>query len=275
MQDRDIATGVYLSSSPTFQTYRDGPTCYRLTISYDGSSYSGWQIQPCAITVQKTIQDAIGIYLKSVVYVIGAGRTDAGVHAYGQSAHFHTECLFDIEKFIYAVNGILPFSIRILNVTEVSPAFHSRYSAIAKEYHYRLCLAQFQSPFDKLYSWHIRRKVDANFLKEATTLFVGTHDFTSFTNEANRGSAAKNAVRTIYRLEVVKEREGVRLEFEGDGFLYKMVRNIVGTVVEVALGKRRIEQIAEIFAAKDRRLASASAPAHGLYLMQVIYPKNL
>ncbi|MDP1835389.1 MAG: tRNA pseudouridine(38-40) synthase TruA [Chlamydiales bacterium] len=249
--------------------------CYRLTLTYDGTRYSGWQVQPNSTTIQEILEKAVETLLKKHLTVIGAGRTDAGVHAFHQVAHFHTDIEFDIGKFLTSLNGILPPSIRVLDVALAPPHFHSRYSAIGKEYHYRLSLDRFQSPFDRPYSWHVRRLIDVKLLIEAAKLFVGTHDFTSFANEAHTGCAANDAVRTITRLDVVSERGGVRLEFEGNGFLYKMVRNITGTLVEVATGKKALDDIEKILAAKDRRLAGRAAPAYGLFLVKVTYPEVL
>ncbi|WP_213106200.1 tRNA pseudouridine(38-40) synthase TruA [Candidatus Protochlamydia amoebophila] len=246
--------------------------CYKLTIAYDGTNYSGWQIQPNASSIQQKIQEALCILLKKEkVVLVGSGRTDAGVHAKGQVAHFHFQDYIDLSRLHVSLNGLLPRDIRIKAVEPVSPRFHSQYSAIRKEYHYYLHLNRVMDPFQRLYSWHFQRKIDVNILKKAAILFTGTHDFTSFANEAHRGTAAKNPVRTLYRLDIKPNEGGLRLEFEGDGFLYKMVRNIVGTLMDVASHKRAIEEIDQIFAAKNRRQASLAAPPEGLFLIQVFY----
>ena len=247
---------------------------YKLIIAYDGTLFSGWQIQPNSITIQEKLEKIICIIIKENISLIGSGRTDAGVHALGQTANFKCQNPLQIPKFLKSLNGMLPLEIRIIRVEEVSLDFHSRYSAIGKCYHYHLCLDPVQLPFSKNYSWHIFQKFDVELLKKAAKLFIGKHDFTSFANESHKGSASKNPVRNLYRLDVIEEAGGVRLEFEGDGFLYKMVRNIVGVLHEVSIGKRDISQINEIFASKDRRKAGKSAPPHGLFLVEVFYPKE-
>lgn len=247
---------------------------YKLTIAYDGTEYSGWQIQPNASSIQEHIQGAIKLYLRHDVALIGSGRTDAGVHAAGQVAHFKSEEEIDIHRFHRSLNGMLPRDIRILQVEQAPPDFHSQRSAYSKIYHYHLWLDPVQDPFRRRYSYHVFEPVDLSLLKKASAQFVGTHDFTTFTNEANTGCAARNPVRTIMRIDMVPEEGGVRLEFEADGFLYKMVRNIVGAVLAVAKGKRDLSEIPELFAARDRRRAPNAVPPHGLFLMHVNYKKG-
>ncbi len=249
-------------------------TCYRMTITYDGTAYCGWQVQPNGTTIQELIEQALEVLLKEHLTVHGSGRTDAGVHALAQVAHVHTPGPIDTEKTLMALNGLLPQDIRILDLEAASDHFHARYSATGKEYHYHLTLGRFQDPFARLYSWHVRRRLDVSLLRQGATLFVGTHDFTSFANEAHAGCAAHDAVRTIKRLDVIGDERHLRLEFEGDGFLYRMVRNIVGLLVEVASGKRPTGDIPKLLAAKDRRLAGQAAPSHGLFLVNVFYPQE-
>jgi tRNA pseudouridine38-40 synthase len=249
---------------------------YKLTLAYDGTSYSGWQIQPNAPSIQQHLQQVLQPLLhQKELAVIGSGRTDAGVHAKGQVAHFHFDEILDCNQLLYSMNGMLPQTIRIKTIEQVSPHFHARYSAIGKEYHYYLHLDRIMDPFRRLYCWHVRSQFDIDQLYMAANCFIGTHDFTSFANEAHAGSAARNPVRTLQRLTVKSIEGGVCLEFEGNGFLYKMVRNIVGTLVDVALHKISVEAITHIFAAKDRRQASRAAPAQGLFLMHVKYPEGV
>jgi tRNA pseudouridine38-40 synthase len=244
---------------------------YKMTIAYDGTNYGGWQVQPNATSIQALIEQSLGVILRSPISIIGSGRTDAGVHAIGQTAHFVTNQSLDISKTISSLNGMLSDEIRILKIIEVPLDFHARYTASSKTYHYRLHLEKVPDPFKNRYAYHVSHPVDLNLLKEAASQFIGTHDFTSFANEANRGTAAKDAIRTLYRLDVVHEPGGVRLEFEGDGFLYKMVRIIVGTLLDICAGKIDKEQISKIFSEKDRRQAGRTAPPHGLYLVGVKY----
>ncbi|WP_068468946.1 tRNA pseudouridine(38-40) synthase TruA [Candidatus Protochlamydia phocaeensis] len=246
---------------------------YKLTIAYDGTHYSGWQIQPNAPSIQQHLQETLCTLLREEkVVVTGSGRTDAGVHAIAQIAHFKSEKRLDLNRLQFALNGMLPHDIRIKQAEMAALHFHAQYSAIGKEYHYFLHLDRVMDPFRRLYCWHVHSKIDSDLLKEAAARFVGTHDFTSFANEAHTGTAAHDPVRTLYRLDIKPVEGGLRMEFEGNGFLYKMVRNIVGTLEEVASHKRPLEDIEAIFAAKDRRKAGKAAPPQGLFLARVDYP---
>lgn len=245
---------------------------YKLTIAYDGTAYCGWQVQLNGISIQSLIQHKISIILRTKVTLIGSGRTDAGVHARGQIAHFHSCKIHDFYRFQGSLNALLPRDIRILHIEEVPINFHAQYTAIGKTYYYHLNLDHVPDPFTRLYSLHVKEKINADLLKKASLFFIGTHDFTSFANEAHLGSASKDPIRTLKRLDVVEELYGVRLEFQGNGFLYKMVRNIVGTLLEVAAGKRSKEEIPLILSQKDRKSAGQAAPPQGLFLMEVEYP---
>lgn len=247
--------------------------CYKIILAYDGTHYSGWQIQPNASSIQEHLQEAMRSLLGGIdVAVIGSGRTDAGVHALNQVAHFKIEQYFNPNRLLLALNGLLPRDIRVKKVEEVAINFHSQYDAIGKEYHYHLYLERVMDPFRRLYAWHVLRKIDLKLMQEGAERFKGTHDFTSFTNEAHAGSVSKDPVRTIYRLDLYPTEGGLRLEFEGDGFLYKMVRNIVGTLIDVASNRLPLDDIQKTFEAKDRRRAGSAAPPHGLFLVRVDYP---
>lgn len=174
-------------------------------------------------------------------------------------------------RLLASLNGLLPEDIRIKEIQEVPLDFHARYSAKSKIYHYHLQLGRALNPLKRLYAAHVPNVLNLPLLKQACALFVGTHDFTSFANEAHRGSASRDAVRTVTRLELVEEPGGVRLEFEADGFLYKMVRNITGTLLEVGKLRLPLEKVQEIMCAKDRKRTPAAAPPHGLFLIQVNY----
>ena len=244
---------------------------YKLTLSYDGTGYGGWQVQPNATSIQSLVEAALSTLLKVKTSIVGAGRTDAGVHALGQIAHFSAQETLNLRRVLRSLNGLLPDQIRVLKVEAVDDDFHARFSAIGKVYHYNLHSHPIACPFTRLYSLQIFHTLDLSDLYTAAQLFVGTHDFTSFANESDRGSAAINAVRYLQRIDVVEKENGVQLIFEGNGFLYKMVRNIVGTLLEVCAGKKHIDQIPEILAAKDRKKAGKAAPALGLFLAKVIY----
>lgn len=244
---------------------------YKLLIAYDGTDYAGWQVQPNGTSIQELIEKAVSTALRTPTGITGSGRTDAGVHAYGQTAHFTAPVSLDTEKLLFSLNGLLPKTIRILAISPVEETFHARYSAIGKIYHYHLHLERFQNPFTRLYTTHIPYPLDLNLIQTALPFFIGTHDFTSFANEAHRGSAAKNPTKTLKRIDLQEESGGVRFEFEADGFLYKMVRNIVGTLIEVGAEKRDPLSIPHLFASRDRQQADAAAPPQGLFLQSVIY----
>lgn len=244
---------------------------YKMTIAYDGTNYSGWQIQRNGMSIQQKLQEALKVILRQETSVVGSGRTDAGTHALGQVAHFINPHEIDQRRFLYSINGILPIDIRVKNVEKVPSDFHARYSATGKIYHYYLHLSPIQNPFKRLYSLHVYEKINIDLLKEAAQYFIGKHDFTAFANEAHTGVAAYDPVRELKRLDIIPIEDGLRLEYEADGFLYKMVRNITGTLLEVAHGHRLASSIPSILASKDRRCAGQSAPPHALFLTQVLY----
>jgi len=244
---------------------------YKMLIMYDGTPFSGWQVQPNGISIQQKLQEAIHIITKEEVSVIGSGRTDAGVHALGQTAHFKITQELNLYRLLHSLNALLPREICVKEVLPTPLTFHAQYSAKRKTYRYHVCQGRYQSPFIRLYSWHYVERADIALLKTAAAQLVGTHDFTSFANEAHAGSASKDPVRTLFRLDVSEQAEDLILEFESDGFLYKMVRNIVGTLFGIASGKIAGDAIPRILAAKDRRQAGAAAPPQGLFLVKVDY----
>ncbi|MBI5274757.1 MAG: tRNA pseudouridine(38-40) synthase TruA [Chlamydiales bacterium] len=248
---------------------------YKILIAYDGTNYGGWQCQPNSSTIQEHLEKSIQVLLKNPIKVTGSGRTDAGVHANAQIAHFNHDQNIDPTKFLFGMNGLLPNDIRIKSIEAVSPSFHARFSAKKKIYRYYIKINRFYDPFDRLYSYLMTKPLDIDAMKLAANKFIGTHDFKSFANESNDGSAGKNSVRTIYDIRFLQEGDKLCLEFIGNGFLYKMVRNIVGALVDIGLKKMDIDYIDHIFAARDRRYAGNVAPAKGLFLQEVIYEENL
>lgn len=248
--------------------------CYKMTIAYDGTLYGGWQSQINTVSIQSLIQNALSTVLRKPVKVTGSGRTDAGVHALSQIAHFREAHALDLSRLLLSLNALLPVDIRILAIAPVPLQFHARFSAISKLYHYQLHLDPVIDPFQRLYAHRPPHPVDVGLLEEAAQAFIGTHDFTSFANTRSTPSKMGN-VRTIYRLDILKREKGVCLAFEGNGFLYKMVRNIVGTLLDVCSSKISISDIEKIFAARDRRAARIAAPAHGLFLVRVEYPDHI
>lgn len=243
-----------------------------MIVMYDGTSFNGWQVQPNGTTIQQKIQEAIHTVTKEDAAVIGSGRTDAGVHALGQTAHFKLSKEIDLFRFQHSLNGLLPKEIRIQEMAIAPETFHAQYSALRKTYRYQVCLSRYQSPFTRLYSWHFVEKADLSLLKKAAADLLGTHDFTSFANEAHAGTASRDPIRTLYRLDMIETADGIVFELEADGFLYKMVRNIIGTLFDIAKGKIPVDAIPGILAAKDRRRAGSAAPPHGLFLLKVDYP---
>lgn len=240
----------------------------KLTLSYDGTRFHGWQIQPELPTIQGEMQHALQKLFNHEVSVTGSGRTDSGVHAHGQVANVETIRTMDTDAVLRGSNALLPADIRVMLVEEVSPEFHARHSARAKTYEYHLWRHPIVSPFHCRYVHAFRYPLNEQAIDEATHQFLGTHDFTSFCPTATE---VEDRTRTIF--DASWERTDLRWVFRirGNGFLQYMVRTITGTLLEVGQGRLRTSQILEIFAARDRRLAGPSLPAHGLHLMNVEY----
>jgi tRNA pseudouridine38-40 synthase len=244
---------------------------YKITIAYDGTQYGGWQTQHNSICIQELIEKALSTVLRVPISVHGSGRTDAGVHAIAQVAHFEATTINKPHQALLSFNALLPLDIRILSLQEAPESFHARFSAQSKVYHYYLDINPVRNIFRRRYSYRPLQKIDISRLIKGSSYFVGTHDFFSFAHEAQKGSASQNAIRTLYRLDVVEDNDLLRLEFEGNGFLYKMVRNIVGTLLDVAQNRIEPETIPSIIKAKNRSLAGQTAPPHGLFLAKVNY----
>lgn len=245
---------------------------YKLIISYDGTLYAGWQVQKTGTAIQPLIQKGLATILRKPTNLTGSGRTDAGVHALAQVAHFDTESpIPDFHKFLVSLNALLPIDIQAQEIHPVEDTFHARYSAKGKIYFYHLHLDPVANPFTRLYKSQIFGSFSQDLLKEAIPHFLGTHDFTAFAHEAHKGTASHDPVRTIERIDVVAEPGGIRLEFEADGFLYRMVRNITGTLCDVAQKKIPPSAIPSILESKDRKKAGSCAPAQGLFLIKVHY----
>jgi tRNA pseudouridine38-40 synthase len=240
----------------------------KLTLAYDGTAFHGWQIQPQLPTVQGELERALGRLFNHSVHVIGAGRTDAGVHAHGQVACVQTERSMDTDAVLRGVNALLAADIRVLSVEEVRGDFHPRHSAKSKVYEYHLWRHPIVSPFQRRYVHPFRYPLDENAMDCATRQFCGTHDFTSFCATATE---IEDRVRTIYEAEWNRGETIWTLRLRGNGFLQYMVRTIAGTILEA--GQRRLDPstIPDIFQAKDRRLAGPSLPAAGLHLMSIEY----
>ncbi|MBN2479274.1 MAG: tRNA pseudouridine(38-40) synthase TruA [Parachlamydiales bacterium] len=244
---------------------------YKITLSYDGTNYFGFQVQKNETTIQKVLEDALFLVLRKKTKIFGSGRTDTNVHALAQVCHFELDENFDSKNLLYSLNSVLPKDIRIYLIEEVKMDFHARFSAIGKIYHYHISLKDFEDPFKRLYSFKPFYKIDVDLLKKAAKKFIGKKDFSAFANKQTKGAAKNSPIKHLKRLDVIETEDGLRLEFEADGFLYKMVRNIVGTMLDVASEKISIDDIDKIFDSKDRKKASAPAEAKGLFLAKVIY----
>jgi len=246
----------------------------KLILSYDGSEYSGWQIQPDAATIQGTLAAAIGRLTGEKVLPQGSGRTDAGVHALAQVATFSTASTVPVENFVKALNDVLPPSIRVLESVEVPIDFHARKSARAKTYRYRILRSLICSPFIARYVWHFPYPLDEDRMAKAAALVVGERDFTSFAAvdpERGREDSELSNVRTI--MESCWERDVDELIYtiRGNGFLHHMVRNLVGTFVVVGKGTLQADDIVRILESRNRSSAGPTAPASGLCLVTVEY----
>ena len=239
-----------------------------LRVAYDGTGYSGWQIQPNAVTVEKVLIEALEALFGKKVEIIGASRTDAGVHAYGNVAVFDTDTKMPAEKISYALNQRLPEDVRVQESVEVEADFHPRHRDCVKTYEYRIWNDKFESPLNRLYSHFYYGKLDVDAMKEACGYFVGEHDFTSF---CSAGSQVVDKVRNIYSLDVTREGRLITIRVTGNGFLYNMVRIIAGTLLRVGEGKIKPSEIPAIIEGKDRNLAGPTAPAKGLALVEIKY----
>ena len=246
----------------------------KITLSYDGAEFSGWQIQPHAITVQGTVASVIGRITGEKVLPQGSGRTDAGVHALAQVMTFVTESSVPTENFLKAMNDILPAAIRVLEVTEAPTDFHARHSAHAKTYRYRIYRGPICPPFLARYVWHYPYPLDEEAMARAAGVVTGEHDFTSFAAvdpERGKDDHPVSNVRRIFSSTWHRSGGELLYEVRGNGFLHHMVRNLVGTFILVGKGTLQIDYVTRILEARSRSAAGATAPASGLYLVNVEY----
>ncbi len=240
----------------------------KLTIEYDGKDFNGWQKQPNKLNIQGTIEKTIESIVGHSVNLTASGRTDAGVHAFGQVANFKTDSKIPIEKFAIAINSRLKKSIVIKNAEEVDEKFHSRLNCMQKTYRYVINNSEQGTAIYRNLEYHISNNLDVAKMQEAAKYFEGEHDFKAFKAS---GTSSKNSVRTIYKADVYKKDERIYIELTGSGFLYNMVRIISGTLVEVGMGKLKPSDIPKIIASQKRENAGKTLPAHGLYLVKVEY----
>ena len=240
----------------------------KLTIEYDGTNYHGWQIQPNAITIQAAIQDALAKITKTQTQIIGAGRTDTGVHAAGQVANFHTRSQMPLISFQKALNATLPRDIVIIDVEEVSPDFHARFSAASRTYRYTILNRPYPSALLRSSTYFFPGPIDVQAADTACQSLIGMRDFSSFQRS---GSERINPICEIYECRCWQEGDLVYFEVEADAFLRGMVRAIVGTILKLRDRKDGVSQLHKILDARDRSLAGASVPPHGLSLLSVKY----
>jgi tRNA pseudouridine38-40 synthase len=246
------------------------PRRLKMIVAYDGKGFAGWQSQSHRNTVQDHIERAFERIGSKGVRIHGAGRTDAGVHALAQCAHVDlTAERFSAARWREALNALLPPAIRVLRCRYVSKDFHARLSARGKLYRYRIWAGPVLPPFEYGRAWHVARPLDLDVMTTAAKHFVGTHDFAGFA--ANRGQREESTIRTIYSVHVRRSGPCVTLDFDGDGFLYKMIRLIVGSLVKCALGKLRIEDLTERLPSAQAGMPRLTAPAAGLFLVRVRY----
>ena len=240
----------------------------KLTVQYDGSGYHGWQVQPGEKTIQAALVDAVSNLIGRRTFVHGASRTDSGVHALGQVALFETDSPIPTENFRDAINDRLPEDIVVTEATEASRSFDLISGPTSKLYRYTIHTARLRPVMNINHCWHLPAELDVEAMRSAAKLVIGRKDFKSFASGKDK---RENTVRTVFRCDVTAEDTGIYVDVEGDGFLYNMVRNIVGTLVDVGIGRWKPEKMTEIIEAKDRTAAGRLAPPNGLCLMWIKY----
>ena len=240
----------------------------KLVVAYDGTNYHGWQVQDNGITIEEVLNRTISELVQEDIKVIGASRTDAGVHACGNVAVFDTESRIPGDKFSFALNQRLPEDIRIQESCEVNADFHPRYADTVKTYEYNILNRRFELPLKRLYAAFCYYPMDIERMNQAAAYLVGEHDFKSF---CSAGAQVQTTIRTIYAVNVTKDDDMVHIRITGNGFLYNMVRIIAGTLMQVGTGLMEPEQVKEILEARDRSKAGPTAVAKGLTLVEIRY----
>ncbi|VBB04869.1 trna pseudouridine synthase [Lucifera butyrica] len=240
----------------------------KLILAYDGTAYHGFQRQANALTVQQVVEERLARIFGHKITLTGAARTDAGVHAYGQVVNFYTGGSIPVERIPAAAQGLLPRDIVVCSAEEVDADFHARYNAKSKIYQYKIYTGPIADPFLRNYAWHITRPLCVDTMDRVVSQVKGTHDFSAF---RAAGSAPVNPVRTILDAACRNNGSMIEIMFWGTGFLYHMVRNLVGTLIDVGTGKITVDDFAAILAAKDRNAAGMTAPPQGLFLQRIFY----
>jgi tRNA pseudouridine38-40 synthase len=240
----------------------------KFTIEYNGAGYHGWQIQKDHRTVQGILQKALHDMLHHRVKVVGASRTDAGVHSMGQVAHFDTSRDIPVHNIQRGLNSLIPADMAVIWIEEVDQEFHARYSAVGKDYEYKCFLRPWKSPFMRKFAWHVPRNLDVTAMQQAARYIEGEHDFSSFRSAS---CAAASPVRRLHSVTLTREQEILLITLSGTGFLQHMVRVITGTLVDIGSGRLSPEDMRIILESRDRSAASKTAPPDGLYLVKVYY----
>ena len=239
-----------------------------LTVAYDGTDFHGFQRQTNASSIQRCIEDALSAIFRSPITIYGAARTDAGVHARGQVVNFYGEGSIPTEKIPYAMKGYLPLEIAVLSAKEMPERFSVRHDNKGKHYCYSIVNSRIHDPFQLRYAWFIRKPLDLEAMRQGADILLGTHDFSAFEGQ---NTTPMNPVKTMYAIALEKQGPMIRIHVVGDGFLYHMVRNIVGGLVDLGLHRFSVEDFKRILDSKDRKQLGATAPAQGLCLEEVFY----
>lgn len=267
-------------SSPRSENKDTGPSVpdpfrFKLVIAYDGSAYAGWQVQKTGTAVQEKIEQALTKLFSGAPRLFSSSRTDTGVHALGMVAHLdlpRRECRMAPAKLRLALNAHLPSDIRIVQISRCAGNFHARFDASGKQYRYFIWNHESMNPLLRALAWHVPQRLDFGAMRSASAFFLGTHDFKSFA--ATRSYEAEDTVRTVTRCDVRRSGPLITVLIEGDGFLYKMCRGMVGTLIQIGAGKYLSTDARRMLADRDRRCAGMTAPAHGLVLWKVYYRKK-
>ncbi|MDE6020435.1 MAG: tRNA pseudouridine(38-40) synthase TruA [Ruminococcus sp.] len=240
----------------------------KVTMAFRGTNYHGYQRQNNALTVQEVVEDAVSKILNTKTTIYGCSRTDTGVHAEKFCFSFKTENQIPIRNFIRGINGYLPKDISVLDCEEMPEDFHARFSCVGKTYLYRIHNSESKDPFSTDMALHYRRPIDIELMKKAAEFFVGTHDFGSFCADCSK---KLDTIRTIYQFQIEINENDIKILVKGNGFLYNMVRILVGTLLDINEGRIKLSDLESIMNARDRRLAGRTALPHGLYLHEVYY----
>lgn len=244
----------------------------KLLVQFDGTDFAGWQRQDGQRTVQGVLEQALAGLLRTPVKATASSRTDAGVHALALPVGFRTDANLPLKAFVFGLDSLLPDDVRVLSAEEVPDGFNARFSTLGKTYRYRIQGGRVRLPLERRYAWHVPLPIDLEAVRAGASVLLGEHDFTSFRSVQ---CDAASPVRCVTRLDVVEERSGiVAIEIRANGFLRNMVRIVAGTLVQVGLGRRPPSWIADVLAARDRRVGGITAPPQGLFLVEVEYPPD-